>query len=253
MKKHFGRARYAAITVLAIVAVVLFVRLETIRSTRAQNAPAPSPAALELAAALCRAGLDPAPLAAGGVTSASVGALADNALEYLAAQPGVLDQADIACGEAAAECDQLLQLIRAGMATPQQLEGYPGAKVALAQATAQRQAAVQDFFDAATAGFTAAQRNTLTSVRGNRKWELPVEFLVVDRSEPQWLQLRDALANERVAAKLGQPPDPGAQAALAEFRSHPLVAAAKANLDASLDVVTTAWEQAIAQDDAPPE
>ena len=78
-----------------------------------------------------------------------------------------------------------------------------------------------------------------------------LEFLVVDRSEAEWIQLREGLANERVAAKLGQAPDPIARAALAEFRSHPLVAAARANLDANLAVVTTAWEQA-ASDNVPP-
>ena len=67
----------------------------------------------------------------------------------------------------------------------------------------------------------------------------------MERSEAQWVELRDCLANERIAAALDdEEPDDQAQATLAELRAQPQVAIAKANCDAGLDVVTDAWEQA---------
>ncbi len=47
-----------------------------------------------------------------------------------------------------------------------------------------------------------------------------LQILVLDRPETQWVQLRDALANERISAALDEPPDPEAQAWLSDCRRH---------------------------------
>ena len=70
---------------------------------------------------------------------------------------------------------------------------------------------------------------------------------MVDRTEVQWVQLRDYLANERIAEKLGEEPDANAQAALAQIRNNLAVSTAKANLDANLAVVELAWAQAVGE------
>ena len=58
--------------------------------------------------------------------------------------------------------------------------------------------------------------------------------------------VRDILeANERIAQKLDVGPDPDAQDLLAQLRAVTAVSTAKANLDANLATITSAWNQAV--------
>src|SRR5262249_37480178 len=132
-------------------------------------------------------------------------------------------------------------------ATPQQVTACAAAGTLLAQCDTQYQAALQNAFNAATASLSTAQRTALTNIRANKDWDVPTEFLLVNRPEAQWVLLRSALANERIAAAAGQPASADAQAALNTFRSQTQVAAAKAALDANLAATTTAWNQALGQ------
>lgn len=256
MRKHLGKARYTAILVLAAAAVILFISIQTTLDRRARaHMMLVLPTPQELAVALHRAGLAPEVLAAAGLGPGSVESVVGEAFQDMAEQPGALGLGDAALGDARRQCSELERVIQSGQATEEQIAAYPAAAAELAQAEAQCEGVLADLFDAGTAGLSNAQRQALSAIRANHRWSLPTEFLVVDRSEAQWVLLRDCLANERIAAQLGEDTDPEAQQILAEARSHPLVAAAKANLDANLAVVTTVWEQAITQDvqdDAPP-
>jgi hypothetical protein len=254
MRKHLGKARYGAIAVLVAAAVFLFLQMKTINDNRARaNMMLLLPTPQELAVALHRAGLGPEVLAAAGLGPGNIESVVGEAFQDIAEQPGALDLGDAALGDARRQCSELERIIQSGQATDEQIAAHPAAAAELAQAEAQCEGVLAGLFDAGTAGLSNAQRQKLSAIRANRRWDLPTEFLVVDRSEAQWVLLRDCLANERIAVQLGEDPDPQAQQILAEGRSHPLVAAAKANLDANLDVVTSVWEQAIGQDDAPPE
>ena len=122
---------------------------------------------------------------------------------------------------------------------------YNAAKTQLSLAKTQRQNVLDDLFASATATLIQSQKDTLTAIRGNSDWDRPTEFLVTNRTDADWLELRDCLAKERIAAAQDEDPDPDAQATLDEYRSASPVAAAKASLDANLGVVTAAWEQAI--------
>jgi len=61
------------------------------------------------------------------------------------------------------------------------------------------------------------------------------------------VQLRDYLANERIAPKVSEEPDPTAQAALANWRANASVAAAREGLDTHLVTIRTGWNQATGQ------
>jgi len=157
----------------------------------------------------------------------------------------MLELADGAMADARGQTAALKRVIQSGRATEEQVNAYPVATAALGQIRTERNTLLAGVFEAATADLGQNHRNALTAIRANRNWKLPVEFLVVERSEAQWVHLRDCLANERIAAGLDdEEPDDQAQAILAELRARPQVAVAKANCDASLDVVTNAWEQA---------
>lgn len=244
--RHLGKARYPAILGLAIVTVVLFARIQLTNQNRAEAAMLLlAPTSSELASTLIRVGLGPEQLAAAGVSPSAAETVVGNVLDHLLANPGSLDLADGAWAESKAQCARLKRLIRAGGATSEQIAAYQTAKSQYAKAGALRNAELDTLFAAATADLGADRRGTLAALRANAAWDLPIEYLVVERTEAQWVALRDCLANERTAAKVGEDPDPAAQAALAQVRSNPLVAAAKMNRDATLAVLTAAWEDAM--------
>ncbi len=245
MRKHLGKARYASILLLAVVAAILLFRLSFVNNgPRRAAAMFPAPTASDLAIGLIRAGLDPEALAAAALSSQQVNAAMTRVSQYLVDHQAELELADAARAQARIQCDGLRRVIQSGTATQEQVDAFPAAQASLAQAESQLNGLVNGVFDAATGGLPQAQRTTLATIRANRAWDLPVEFLVADGPEAQWVQLRDALANERISQDLDESPDPEAQAWLAQCRGNPLVASAEANLDANLASVTAAWNQA---------
>ena len=246
MRKHLGKARYPAIILLAVALVVLFVQIRSAERAAARaSLMALAPTATELSAALYRAGLDPEALTAAGVSPNATTTLVGDVFDQMLFNPGTLDLADSGFVGLKKQCDQLKRVIQSGQASAAQINAYSLARPALAQAKAQRQSVLSGLLEAGKADLSTSQQNALVAIHGNRSWDLPIEFLLVDRSEADWVVLRDCLANERIAAKIQEDADPDAQAVLAQARSHPAVAAAKANLDVNLAVVRGAWEQAL--------
>ncbi|MCI0456509.1 MAG: hypothetical protein L0Z62_05955 [Gemmataceae bacterium] len=246
MSRHIRKARYPALFLVVVVIVGLFIRIQFVESRKVGAVPPQlMPASAQLAVVLHRVGLDPEALAAAGVSPAAAAQVVDNTLEHMAAHSDALGGIDAAWADAELQCDQLKRIIQSGRATPEQLEAYPAAREQRDSAAAQRASLLEEFFAAATADLGTSQRNALTTMRSNRRWHVPLEFQVIERDEAEWVHLRNCLANERTAAKLEEEPDPDAQAMLAELRSHPAVAAAKAGLDTNLAVITNAWEQAV--------
>ncbi len=246
MRRHLGKARYPALVVLAAIAIVLFVRLQLVDRSRADAAISLLlPTSSELTGALIRTGLDAEALAAAGLSASNVNTVVSNVYQHLIGVQNLLDLADGNIGDATRQAAALKRVIRSGRATQQQIDGHAVATAAIAQAGPQRGALLAGIFEAGTADLSQNRRNALSAIRANRRWKLPVEFLVVERSEAQWVELRDCLANERIAAGLDdEDPDDQAQAILADLRAQPQVAIAKANCDAGLDVITDTWEQA---------
>ncbi len=242
MKKHLIALRVTLILGAAVCVVVLYRSAElTARALSLQGAPSSA----QVANGLLRAGLDPEALTAAGLSPGAATTLISDAYGHLIDNPGVIDLADAAYAQAKPECDRLERLVRSGRATPEEVNACGAARMALTLAESQRESVLSDMFSAGTWGLSEAQGSTLAAIRSNSNWDLPTEFLVVDHTEAEWVQLREALANERIAAKLSEDPDPGAQAILAQFRSDPLVAMARANLDVNLDFLSSVWEQAL--------
>lgn len=193
---------------------------------------------------LLRAGLKPEALAAAGVASNGISGVLSLAAQTVAGAPNALREADAAYATARVQSDQLERLIQSGKGHEQEVAAYQAAKTALSTAEAQRQAVLDGLFAAATANLSSAQRTALTNLRANAAWNLPPEFLVVNRDQAEWVRLRDALANERISRKLGDEPDAGAQAQLANWRANNSVAAARSALDTNLAQIRTNWNAA---------
>lgn len=207
--------------------------------------PPPTPA--DFPSTLIRAGLDPKALAAAGVSSQSIGSLLSAATTQINSAPAALSIADTAYASARTQVDHLTSLIQSGHGTQEDIGSLAMANSNLASATSQRQAALDAIFNAATANLTQGQGAALSKIRSNRSWDLPPEFLVVDRDQSQWVAVRDALANERIAVDLPGTLNPTAQSNLGTWRADPAVASAKSSLEANLSSVMISWNSAAGQ------
>ncbi len=132
----------------------------------------------------------------------------------------------------------------AGRSNPQDRNA---AEQRLAARTRQRDELIERLFTRAARPLSAAQQGTLKAIRVNRSWNLPVEFLVVDRSEEQWLELRNALTAERQGRERGEILDVPTHALLARLRHAPVVSEARANLGRLGESVGRAVQAALAK------
>ena len=242
------------VTILA-VAIPLSLRMTKAAATAANAAPEASQQAPEgggvgggasqsvsLGVVMHRTGLTPEALAAAGLGEAgtmSVGGAAQLANAGLVSS---LRDLDHTVGPARNARDAAERKIQSGKASPEEIAAFPGLEQAFATASAARDTAVNGLFAAATEGLNSTQRATLTAIRANAHWKLPTEFLVVERTEAEWVELRAALANERIAARNEEAPNQQCQALLGTARANPAVAAAKTALDANLATVKQSWD-----------
>lgn len=195
--------------------------------------------------ALLRAGVSPKALAAVGAPTQGLFGLVEAAQTHFTTNAATLTAADAGYATAKRESDRLRRLIESGKGTQEDVADYQTQSAALAAATAQQDSALNALFEATTAALTSEQRASLRRIHAARTWGLPTEFLVVERSQQAWVELRSALANERFAAKYHETSDPAAQAVLASARSDAAVAAAATGIETNLAYVTASWTSAL--------
>ena len=193
---------------------------------------------------LLAAGLSPRALAAAGVSQGSILATLQAAADQMNAAPIALDNAEETRATARIAADALVRKIQSGKASQEEIVSYPAAASALAAAEAACQSVLDNYFSSAISNLPLGQRTALTNIRANKAWELPEEYLVVSRSEAEWVALRDALANERIAVDL---PDTASQSCaqlLSTVRAAPAVASAMTAVQTNLQTITSAWNTA---------
>jgi hypothetical protein len=244
MPRYVRRIRTGLILTMlaAVVAVVVSIRL---RDAAVAAAAMVEPLPADLAVALHRVGLGPEPATAAGLAVNDVSLVVENAEEWLGVNGPALRAADETRAAAQAEFDRLTRLVRSGTGEPEDVAALPVAHANLNTAETTLAELLDGLFQAATADVDELERITLTRLRSNADWTAALEFKVIDRAEPQWVAIRDALANERIAAKRGEPADQEAQAFLQQLRADPAVSAARASLEANLAAITLAWEAAV--------
>ena len=193
---------------------------------------------------LLSAGLSPRALAAAGVSQSSILATLQAAADQMNAAPIALDNAEETRATARNAADALARKIQSGKASQEEIASYPAAAIALAAAEAACQSVLDNYFSSAISNLPVGQRTALTNIRANRAWGLAEEYLVVNRSEAEWIALRDALANERIAVDLPETLSPSAQALLSTVRATPAVAASLTASQTNLPAISTAWNTA---------
>jgi len=240
MSKPIRTARTSLVIIAAICAIVLL--YSSIIQGWAMAPPSPT----DLAVALHRVSLDPESLTAAGLSPTEADEIVGEVQTHMTATPGALDAADAGCASSKIAYNDMLRTIRAGIASEQEVGSLPGLASDLATDESTRDAMLNDIFETTIAlEFTNPQQTALENIRANRHWKLPVEYLVVNRSEQEWVDLRDALAHERICEETGEEVDPEIAAFLAQVRSDAAVSGAMASLSTGLALVTSAWEDAV--------
>lgn len=215
--------------------------------------PLPPPAtSSETAALLARLGLAPERLAAAGVTAAQTTALVGHLRSHLASHIDALRAADATYSSDRVLIDLLQRSVRAGTASPQDRQTLDAAVTRLAATAATRQQELDAAYTAATDGLAPSTLSALARAFANTAWELPgqdssLHYAFADRSEQDWVALRDALSAQRIAARYGSQPDQPTADLIAAAASDPAAATAAANLAVSLAEVTAAWSAALEQ------
>ena len=225
---------------LVLLAIPFLVRAATVAA-----APPAAVSSGDLATTLIRAGLDAEALAASGVNSGQATGVVDDFEAAMALEPGRLSTADAKYSTAKSTSDSLRRLIQSGRGNQTDVANYQQAMSDLDAAELERESALDEWFDAGTAGLSANSAATLRTIRGNRDWGLDLEMLAVDRTEAEWVKLRDSLTHERVAQKYAEPVDAGIASYLASCRSVPAVASAKSSSAANLAKVKSSWKAAV--------
>lgn len=229
---------------ILFLAVPIWWRWHPSASHFAKQSPVPQSIS-DMDVMLLRASLDARALAAAGLSANTTTALVQAASSYVGAHPSALSSADAAYATAKREADRLKRVIESGHAGENDVQNYQLQSTALADATAQREAALNAIRAAATVNLSNEQKAVLTQIRANEAWkEVSMEFLAVERTQAQWVALRDALAAERITASVGDTLSESATTLLATARANETVAAAKASLDTNSASIASAWSAA---------
>lgn len=194
--------------------------------------------------ALSLASLSPAALAASGLSAQQAADLIGRARGHMNEGSTNYEQVFATHRAATLQVRTLQQRVQAGTATSEDNSALAAAQSALTSAASAREDAVASFLDATLVGLSETAIASLTQLRANRSVDLPMQYLVVARSEGDWLKLRDSLAIEREAAAKGESVDSATSEFLAGVNTDPAVIAAKTGLT-HLAEVEAAWNAAI--------
>ena len=207
--------------------------------------PPPPPASTDLAILFMRAGVDAPALCAAGVTAENVASLLSTAEATFRADTGRARTLDGAYAEARRQVDRLRRLVRSGQGSTEDVAALAQAKSALAVAEAARDTYFKTLRDQVLERAASQVSSQVRQIHANQSWKVPTKYQVLDLTERQWVDLRDALAVKRIHENYGEEFALEAQQLIAECDGHADVAAAGVCLDTNLAAVQTAWNAAV--------
>lgn len=199
----------------------------------------------DLVTVLYRVGLQPEHLAAGGVAPDQTTAVVAAMRDWMAQNPTAFADADARWAKATFARDSIVRKVQSGLASQEEIASCEPACTEFTAAKANLDAVIDGALRAATASLSPQAVALLTTIRTNRlTWSLPFEFDGVERTQQDWVTLREALDNERIATNRHEEPDADFQRFLSTARADPVVAAARTNLDTRLGGIQEAWDAA---------
>ena len=203
----------------------------------------PPPASTPMAATIMRVDLGADRLAAAGASAQATTGSIDAAIAKVAQV--ALEAADASYAAAKPAADALQRKIQSGLGSAEDVTAYQQASAQLAAATAARKTAQDEIFAAGISSLPAEQKALLTTIRANSSWKLPVQYLAVNRTEADWVKLRDYLDARRINQESGEEVPAEVTSYLASVESNVVVSKTKADLDAGLATIQSAWNAAV--------
>jgi hypothetical protein len=224
-----------------IAAALSFGSDDAARDLESEHGDPPPPAQTEEAALLLRLGLGAETLCAAGVASEDVAGAIDAVFDEIVQKGSTMRELDAAYAAARGDRDSLRRKVRSGLASAEEVQQLAVAKASLATAESNRDAYLDALRGAALATLSAAESADVSQIVANSNWKFPTELLLEDRTEAEWVALRDALAAERIHLKAGETVPSSVATALATARQTTEASTARTNLDTYLAAVQTAW------------
>ncbi len=188
--------------------------------------------------------ISPQTLAASGVVAGAVQGIVSNAAAHLEAHGPALQAARSQAGGHAATIRGLERKQRSRTITPAEAATLANARTSLAAARTALANGEDALFTAALAGLTADQQGRLSQIRGNADWDVPIQYKAVARTEAQWVALRQALANARIASAQDTDPDQDCADLISDCTNSYHVTLAAQAVTLNLDAITAAWNNA---------
>lgn len=239
-----GRTTLSALLLITLVALLFFAA--DLRSANARVEPLPPVTPLETIGHLARTGVDAEMLAAAGLTAAQTNAMLEDAEADLFDRRVPLMSLRAEHAEAARSAEELKRSIQAGTAGDEAPAQYRALVTSRDQLQADFESQQRSLLVSAFVDLTSEQRAALETLRANRERSAPMEYRVVERSEEDWIALRDALANLRIASGRGRSPDSACQTLVNLCDAEAEVAAARSALQLRHAEVIDAMEAYVA-------
>ncbi|MFN0207736.1 MAG: hypothetical protein ACKVS6_15620 [Planctomycetota bacterium] len=222
---------------------VLFIGVQLwLSSSKAKAANLSLATPSDIKTALYRGGLDPTALAACGVNSESVSGVVTGVETYFSNNPTALATADENYSSAKVSYEALSRKVANGNASAQDISNLATATTTLATEATARANVMNAIITAATANLNNGQKLLLTKLAANRSWALDTHFSVVDRTQAQWVALRDAVATKKINEKYNEQIDSAAATLINTELANETVALSKTNSTNTLAGVTSAFD-----------
>ena len=241
--RQFGAAIPVALAIIALVtglAAVGYTGLTRYGSLKQSVLPTPA----ELNLLIRRSGVSPEAIAAAGVSAQNTASVVTAGANYIVPNFSAIQDAQLEHANAKTAHAALAKLVQSGLASPAQLIQLDEARTRLTNASNAEQAWLAAIYDECVAGLTSQRSGTLTTLKAGRDWSAPIQYKAAVRSQADWVELRRALANVRIANKLGESPDPAATQTIARADANAAVSAARSGLN-NLPLIQIQWDNAL--------
>jgi len=185
-------------------------------------------------------GVEADALAAAGLSAGQAVALMENLQAHLGGDGAQLQGVIDAWGEAYRDADLARRSVQSGKG---EVATLTAANTALATAAGLKQTAISAAFTAAVDGLDETVIQRLSTIHANRAQNVPVQYLVVNRTAEQWRQLRDALSHRDQRVRLGSQADAEVVSFIADADADPAVSAAAGRIASNLAAIQAALTQ----------
>lgn len=233
-------ARYVPLAAASIVAVsgLFLTGMSSSNVAASADSPEVTPSrSMRISTALRIVGVEPSALAAAGLVPTDASALVERAKAFL--------DENAATAWTAAETEYSAALKDFASRAQRSPESMMTARTRLASAITARDGLRAAFLAATLDTLSQEVSASLSAILSNRDSGLPMQYRVVQYSASTAMQLRDALADARIASRTGTQPAESSLAVIQAANSSAAVSSSLQGLEQNSSAIQLAWTQAL--------